>query len=149
MGVHINQREVVLHGMILISRGTILRTDGVEVFIRMIPKHHQALTHLIQKHSMEPELLQKLLELGGLAAMFAFAIREYFAYQKNKDNKKNGGGDVFGGAIFKELQIMNSNHLHSIEEAINKGNCRLVDIIHQDNIKIIEVLSEIKGHLQK
>ncbi len=42
---------------------------------------------------------------------------------------------------------MNTNHLHSIESTIESSNCRLVDIIHADNIKMIQLLSEIKGVL--
>lgn len=88
-------------------------------------------------------------EILGIAALFALAIREFFAYQKYRDSKKNGTGEPFGQVIFKELQTMNSNHLHSIENAINDGNANLIHSIHEDNMKIIELLGEIKGGLQK
>ena len=44
---------------------------------------------------------------------------------------------------------MNENHLHSLKDAIEKGNERLVDVIHADNTKMIEILGEIKGKLSK
>lgn len=90
---------------------------------------------------------QDLLQLGGLIALFALAIREFFAYIRLKKNSVTGN-ETFSVEILKELQTMNGNHLHSIETAINTGNANLINSIHQDNMKIVELLSEIKGRLK-
>ena len=55
----------------------------------------------------------------------------------------------FNDAILKELQMMNTNHLHSIEKAITDGNARLIESIHNDNIMMIEALGRINGKLSK
>lgn len=86
----------------------------------------------------------KLIQIGGIAALFYCFIREFFVYLKSKNN----GGINGNGAILKELQTMNSNHLHSIQTTIEEGNNRLVDTIHQDNTRMIEILGEIKGRLK-
>jgi len=90
---------------------------------------------------MENELLQ----VGGAVALIALTVRELFAYLKSK-------GTIEGGEmnknIFQELQRMNNNHLHTIQEKIEEGNRQLVETIHRDNVKIIEVLGDIKGSLR-
>lgn len=96
---------------------------------------------------------ESLLQLGALGIILVFAIREFFAYLKLRgeatDKKEETNtGNVFSEAIFKELQTMNNNHLHSLQEAIEEGNRHLIDSIHTDNTKIIELLGEIKGNLQ-
>ena len=92
---------------------------------------------------------QELLQLGALAVIFAFAVKEFFAFLKT--SKENGSRD--GATTLKdvlgELQLMNNNHLHSLEKAINDGNDRLVDTINNNSIKQIELLGEIKGKLEK
>lgn len=89
-----------------------------------------------------------LIQLGAVAILFAVSIREFFGYLKTK--KTNGvNGYGFTEAIFKELQTMNDNHLHSIEKAVREGNDRLIESIHNDNTKMIEILGEIKGKLSK
>ena len=91
---------------------------------------------------------ENFLQLGAVAVIFLFAVKEFFAYLKTKKtNGSNGYG--FTEAIFKELQTMNTNHLHSIEKAVREGNDRLIESIHNDNTKMIEILSEIKGKLSK
>lgn len=86
----------------------------------------------------------ELIQAGGVLALAALIIRELFTYLKSKDR----GNGSFNEQIFKELQTMNSNHLHSIQEAIEKGNERLVDVMHNDNTRMIEILGEIKGRLK-
>ena len=102
---------------------------------------------------MEPGVI----ELTGIGIIFVFAVKEFFGYLKVRTNG-NENGLVDGksrdnkeslNAIFNELNTMNNNHLHSIQEAIEVGNKELVDVIHRDNIKMIELLAEIKGHLAK
>jgi len=84
-------------------------------------------------------------QLGAIAIIFLFFIKEFFGYMKAK--KSNGNGD-FNQAILDELRVMNSNHLHSIKTAISEGNEHLIETIHNDNTKIIELLAEIKGRLR-
>ncbi len=87
----------------------------------------------------------ELLQVGGAVALIALVVRELFAYLKSKNTSDNS----MGAEIFKELQTMNNNHLHSIQEAIEKGNERLIDVIHNDNTKMIEILGELKGNLNQ
>ena len=84
-----------------------------------------------------------LSQFGPIALLFAIAIREFFSYLKSK---KNGNGN---GAILRELQTMNNNHLESLKRCITEGNQELRDILHDDNMKIIEVLGRIDGKLSK
>lgn len=87
----------------------------------------------------------ELIQLGTIGFLFAIAIREFFGWLKTR--KQNGNNYNYNGQILKELQTMNANHLHSLQEAIEEGNSRLINAIHSDNTKIIELLGEIKGRL--
>ena len=89
----------------------------------------------------------QLLQVGGAVALIALVVRELFAYLKSKDKNESDKDSGVNDQIFSELQRMNNNHLTHINEAINSGNQRLIDAIHGDNTKIIELLGEIKGHL--
>lgn len=88
-----------------------------------------------------------LLQLGALATIFLFAIREFFGYLREKSHKQCNGGEL-NGQILTELRLMNQNHLNSIKEAIQEGNSRIVQAIHSDNKQMIEVLGRIEGALQ-
>lgn len=91
---------------------------------------------------------QSIEQLGVLGLILLFLIKELFTYLKAKKNESNSNeNNLLTAAIFKELQTMNNNHLHSIQDAIEQGNERLVDAIHSDNTKMIELLGEIKGTL--
>jgi hypothetical protein len=92
---------------------------------------------------------EDLIQLGAVAVLFLIAIREFFAYLKTRKNGDGGNGNALSGAILNELRTMNSNHLHSLQKAIEDGNSRLVDVIHADNTKMIELLGEIKGSIRK
>ena len=94
---------------------------------------------------------ESILQLGAVAVIFLFAVREFFGYLKSRKEApaaSNGSGGYLNQAILKELQTMNTNHLHSLQEAINDGNNRIVDAINNGNIKQIELLGEIKGKLE-
>ena len=86
----------------------------------------------------------ELLQLGAVAVIFLFAIKEFFAFMRSR---KNGNG--FNEKILNELRTMNSNHLSGIYKAIDDGNKKLTESMHNDNIRIIELLGEIKGKLSK
>ena len=96
---------------------------------------------------MESEVLQ----LGAVAVLFLVGIREFFSYLKlKKDSETSGNGGAsttLSKAILGELQTMNSNHLHTIQKCVEDGNRQLIETIHSDNIKMIELLGEIKGIL--
>jgi CRISPR/Cas system-associated protein endoribonuclease Cas2 len=85
----------------------------------------------------------ELLQVGGAVALIALVVRELFAYLKSRNSTDGSMNDN----IFKELQTMNNNHLHSIQEVIEKGNERLIDVTHSDNTRMIEILGEIRGNL--
>ncbi|MCR4307370.1 MAG: hypothetical protein NUV80_02330 [Candidatus Berkelbacteria bacterium] len=90
----------------------------------------------------------EILQLGAVAVIFLFAVKEFFGYLKSrKDSNNVVAGSDMSSLILKELQTMNTNHLHTLQETIEQGNARLVDSMHNDNTKIIELLGEIKGHL--
>lgn len=96
---------------------------------------------------------QNILNLGAIGIIFVFAVKEFFSYLKAKklENGTPGtnGGPTFNQAIFQELQKMNSNHLHSIKEAIETGNREIVAAINSGNLKMIELLGEIKGRQER
>ena len=91
----------------------------------------------------------ELLQLGAMGIILLFTIKELFSYLKSRnDSPTKPESQPFTEAIFKELQTMNNNHLQTLQETIEQDNARLVDSMHNDNTKIIELLGEIKGHLQ-
>lgn len=95
---------------------------------------------------------QDILQLGAVAVIFLFAVKEFFGYLKSRkesssaDTLSSAGNDM-SSLILKELQTMNTNHLHTLQETIEQGNARLIDSMHNDNTKIIELLGEIKGNI--
>ena len=95
-------------------------------------------------------MTQDILQVGAVAVIFLFAIKEYFSWQKSrKENGNSAKGNEVMEAMLKELRNMNENHLHSLKDAINSGNDRIVDAINRGNLKQIELLGEIKGKLSK
>ena len=103
------------------------------------------------------ENLDKYIELGAVAILFLVFIREFFAYLKAKKQSQNQAqnqtnGDttsIFAKEILNELQTMNGNHLHTIQKCVEDGNRNLIETIHNDNTKMIEILGEIRGVLSK
>lgn len=91
---------------------------------------------------------QELLNLGALALVFVLFIKEVFAYLKTR--KSNNGHDDLGWLkkVFDELQLMNENHLHSIEKAIVDGNREIVKTISDGNRETASVLGRIEGGLR-
>jgi hypothetical protein len=87
----------------------------------------------------------EIIQLGAVAIIFLFCIREFFIYIKQRKavSPLNGSGKD----ILKELQLMNNNHLNEICDKMEEGNKALINTIHNDNIKIVELLGEIKGKL--
>lgn len=87
--------------------------------------------------------------LGALAIIFIFAVKEFFSYLKSRKENGNGRGNEVMLSILKELKAMNENHLHTLTDAINNGNNRVVDAISHNNANIVELIGEIKGRLEK
>ena len=96
-------------------------------------------------------MAENLLQLGAVAVIFLFAVKEFFSYlkQRKESNGGSGGGNSVMEEMLKELRIMNENHLHALKDAINDGNNRIVEAINEGNIKQIELLGEIKGKLDR
>lgn len=90
---------------------------------------------------------ETVLQLGAVAVIFAFAIKEFFAWLRTKKNG-NGKNGFFNEEILRELQTTNTNHLHGIQTSIEEGNRHLIDTIHNDNVRIVELLAEIKGAIK-
>lgn len=87
---------------------------------------------------------ESYLQIGAVAIIFIFAVREFFAYLKVK--KMNGNGNL-NAAILEELKTMNTNHLTTLTKAINDGNEKIVNAIHSKDGQMLEILGEIKGNL--
>ncbi len=93
---------------------------------------------------------ESLTQMGILGVVLLFLIKELFSYLKSKkdgnsaDALSSSGNDT-STLILKELQRMNDNHLHTIQES----NERLVDVMRDGNMKIVELLGEIKGNLNQ
>lgn len=86
-----------------------------------------------------------LSEIGAVAIIFIFCVKEFFSYLKTKKN----GGDGTAKAILGQLTKMNENHLHDLRNCIDSGNRELIKTIHDDNTKMIEILGRIEGKLSK
>lgn len=86
-------------------------------------------------------------QLGAMGIILLFTIKELFAYLKAK--KQNGAGNGIMESMLAELRTMNENHLHSLKDAINDGNNRVVDAINTGNMKQIELLGKIEGKLDR
>jgi hypothetical protein len=84
------------------------------------------------------------LQLGAVAIIFIFAIKEFFAWQKAKKNNlptedlKN---------LLSELKLLNTNHLMSIKTCMTDGNEKIVGAINDGNRQMIQLLGEIRGLL--
>ena len=93
---------------------------------------------------MIPDLSQ-FVDLGGTVIVAVMAL--WAIIQVSKIKKSNGNG--WQERTFKELQAMNSNHLHDIQNTIRDSGERMVDAVNRGNEKIVELLGEIKGNLMK
>lgn len=98
--------------------------------------------------------MENYAQLGTLGIISVLAIKEFFAYLKAKKESTNGGDS--SNAVLKELQLMNSNHLNSIQHAIEEGNAKIVSAFqahsqneHNDSNRLATLLGEIKGLLSK
>ena len=93
-------------------------------------------------NNIDPQLLQN----GALGIILIFAIKEFFSWLRIRKMNNTNGTPL---KVLKELQLLNTNHLHDLKETIEKGNKDLTESIHRDNIKIIEILGKIEGKLDR
>jgi len=92
---------------------------------------------------------ESLLQLGAMGIILLFTIRELFAYLKAKKQGEQNGNNEVMESMLKELRTMNENHLHSLKDAINTGNDRIVEAINNGNLKQVELLGRIEGKLDR
>ena len=93
-------------------------------------------------------------QLGGTVIVVVCFL--WFMYEQQKLKKENGNTKIVDNQrdainnndVLKELQMMSSNHLHSIEMAIKDGNSEIVKAINEGNFKIVEKVSELCGFLK-
>lgn len=109
----------------------------------------------------ENALQTDITQIGAVAVIFIFAVKEFFAYLKTRNSETNRqseskSSDTLSDLILRELQTMNNNHLHTIQGVIEQGNERTIasfnahaESEHSDNMQIAQLLGEIKGQLQK
>lgn len=89
-------------------------------------------------------MIKEYIELGAVAVIFILAIKDFFKYLTNKDVRP-----THDKKVLEELRAMNSNHLHTIENAIREGNRDIVKSINSGNMKLAQLLGEIKGSIRK
>jgi len=110
-----------------------------------------------------PEALDRLVNLGTttiVALVAIWALVQVRSDKKKINNNDNGSNlkDVMEG-VKKELEIMNGNHLHAIQDCISvgsektiktirDGDDRVVNAINDGNLKIVQALGEIKGSIK-
>lgn len=90
----------------------------------------------------------ELLEKSALAIVFLVFINGLFSLLRLYLEKKKAGSKSHEEELLTELKLINSNHLNSIEKAINCGNDKLTNAVNDGNQKIIEILSRIDGRLK-
>ena len=76
----------------------------------------------------------EIYQLGAVAVIFLFAIKEFFSWLKTKNNKKNGK-DINGQLEMLNLKM--DNHLSALEARIRT--------IEKEIAEIKEDIREIKG----
>jgi len=89
--------------------------------------------------------LTDYLQLGSTAVVSIMAFWSFVQIFKNRKNGSNNSTKE----VLKELQELNNNHLMDLKTTIENGNRELRDNLHDDNLKIIEILSRIDGKLSK
>ena len=97
---------------------------------------------------MEETNTQIILQLGMVGLLFFLAIREFFAYLKNRKNN-NSNGSKINQQLLDAIKDQSDNHLKSIGNNINAGNDRIVDAINSMHTDLASRLGEIKGKLDK
>ena len=94
--------------------------------------------------NLSPQLMSILGPIGIIFAIFIWRVFDYL-----KTRKKENGDNNLDKEILNELQTMNQNHLNSLKLCIENGNKELRDTLHQDNVRIIEILGRIDGRLSR
>lgn len=91
-------------------------------------------------------LTPEILNLGALAIIVLFTIKEAFSYFKSRDNKRvSEGHNQVDKATLAELKLMNENHLTTICRVIGEGNKENVKAISDMNVNLgnkLDVISD-------
>lgn len=93
--------------------------------------------------------IKEFTNLGAVAVIFLFAVKEFFSYLKSRKNGESPPGTPLSNEVVMELKRMNDNHLHTLTDTVRDGNEKIVQTINDGNLKIVEALGEIKGQLKK
>jgi len=91
-------------------------------------------------------MTKEYLELGALAIVCIFLIKEVFNFLKTRKNSNLNGTDK---QILEALRLQNENHLHTIQKGMNDGFNRMIDCYNDKSDKMIELLARIEGRLSK
>jgi hypothetical protein len=93
---------------------------------------------------------QEYLNFGALFVICYLLIKEGVSLVKSFLNKKNGTSETnVMDNVLKELKLQNENHLQHLNDCMNDGFDRMIKSIHDDNVKMIEILGRIDGKLSK
>lgn len=90
-------------------------------------------------------------ELGALAVIFLFAIKEFFAWLRTR---KNGNATEVNKQLLDAITVQNQNHLTHINTALDKmcndincGDDKIVEAIKAMHIDLSARLGELKGKI--
>lgn len=95
---------------------------------------------------MENDIITNSSVILGLLAIITLVVRELFAYLKIKGQAGEDNDQLKN--IFQELHLMNTNHLHSVEEAIRCGSAETIKTLNDNSRQSIELLARIEGKLE-
>lgn len=87
------------------------------------------------------------LNIGAVAIVFVFCVKEFFKWLGKKGQKGELNG--YGKLLLDEMKTQNQNHLHTIETGMNDGFDRIVDTLNNNDKQIIQLLGEIKGVISR
>jgi len=85
------------------------------------------------------DITPEIYQLGSIAVIFVFAIREFFAYLRGKqpNGKKDEKQDISLAVVNEKLKNIETNHLPHIQKALEKNN--------DEHLVIIKSLSCIEA----
>ena len=94
-------------------------------------------------------MFESLKEFTDLGSSVVITLAFLFVFYESQKSKK--GNQTFNGKmpdILNELKLLNSNHLHAIENAINDGNKEIVKAVNEMRIDLSSKISELCGFLK-
>ncbi len=91
-----------------------------------------------------PDISPEQLNLGAVAIIFLFFLKEFFTYLKSRKYGNGASKD-----LLKEVQLMNSNHLSSILTEMTKGNSEVVGAINNMNKEIGDKIDNLNTGISR